>query len=221
MTTAEKIYTSLCILFSVLLVIGNLTYQKFVSLPLPFHTFQLSVGAVLYPLTFLLTDLIAEFYGKERANFCVRFAIIVNTLAAFIIAGMSILEATRWSKIDDATFHKVFGFYSIAFMGSLIACYTAQAVDIILYLWIRKLTNGKHLWLRNNGSTAISLFIDTTIVIGFMTAFGILPPEHMSLLIYNSYLYKLFFTICSTPLFYGGVWVMTFATARTTPAALK
>ncbi len=208
MILSEKIYTGLCALFSVLLVIGNLTYQKFVSLPVPFHTFELSVGAILYPLTFLLTDLIAEFYGKEKANFCVRFAIVMNTLAACIVAGMDNLEATWWSKIDNPTFHKVFGSYSIAFMGSLIACYTAQAVDITLYLWIRKITKGKYLWLRNNGSTAISLFIDTFIVISFMTAFGILSIEHMEALIVNSYLFKLFFTVCSTPLFYLGVGVI-------------
>ena len=76
MTKAEKVYTGLCGLFSILIVLSNLTYQKFVALPiLPFHTFEISVGAILYPLTFLLTDLMTEFYSKERANFCVKFAV--------------------------------------------------------------------------------------------------------------------------------------------------
>jgi uncharacterized PurR-regulated membrane protein YhhQ (DUF165 family) len=62
----DKIYTTICVLFAVLIVMGNMIYQKFVVLPiLPFHTFELSVGAITYPLTFLLTDLIAEFYGKK------------------------------------------------------------------------------------------------------------------------------------------------------------
>jgi uncharacterized integral membrane protein (TIGR00697 family) len=182
---------------------GNLIYQKFVFLPLlPFHTFELSVGAILYPLTFLLTDLITEFYSKEKANFCVRLGIFMNILAACIIAGMDYLEATTWSKIDDITFHKVFGLYSVAFVGSIIACYTAQTVDIILYLWIREITKGKWLWARNNGSTAISLFVDTFIVITFMTTFHVLPADRMWSLIINSYFFKLFFSICSTPLFY-------------------
>ena len=65
--------TSLCVLFAVLIVVCNLIYQKFVFLPiLPFYSFELSVGAIIYLLTFLLTDLIAEFYGKNKANFCVR-----------------------------------------------------------------------------------------------------------------------------------------------------
>lgn len=81
--TADKIYTILCVLFAVLIVMGNLIYQKFVFLPiLPFHTFELSVGAILYPLTFMLTDLIAEFYGKDKANFCVRLAIVMNITVA-------------------------------------------------------------------------------------------------------------------------------------------
>lgn len=206
MTRDESIYTSLCVLFSVLIVMGNLIYQKFVSLPIfPFHIFELSVGAILYPLTFLLTDLITEFYGKEKANFCVKLGISMNIFVACVIAGMDQLEATDWSKIDNGTFHKVFGLYSVAFIGSIIACYTAQMVDIILYLWIRKITKGKWLWARNNGSTAISLFVDTFIVITFMTTFHILPADRMWPLIINSYLFKLFFSICSTPLFYLSV----------------
>lgn len=199
----DSIYTSLCVLFSVLIVMGNLIYQKFVFLPiLPFHTFELSVGAILYPLTFLLTDLITEFYGKEKANFCVKLGISMNILVACIIIVMDQLEATTWSKVNDSIFHTVFGLYSVAFIGSILACYTAQLVDIKLYLWIRKITKGKWLWARNNGSTAVSLFIDTCVVVTFMTIFHVLPSDRMGPLIINSYCFKLFFSICSTPLFY-------------------
>lgn len=206
MAITEKIYVSICILFSVLIVVGNLTYQKFVTLDfLSFYKFQLSVGALLYPLTFLITDLIAELFGKEKANFCVKVGLAINILVAFIVMIMDNLPATSWSKINDQAFHNIFGFYTIAFVGSTIACYVAQTVDVIIYLWIRDKTKNKYLWLRNNISTAISLLIDTCIVIIFMTIFGILPEEQMFILIFNSYTWKLFFTICSTPLFYGCV----------------
>jgi uncharacterized integral membrane protein (TIGR00697 family) len=202
----ESIYTSLCVLFAVLIVVGNLIYQKFVFLPVPhFHTFELSVGAILYPLTFLLTDLITELYGKEKANFCVKLGLGMNIFVACAIATMVHLEATPWSKVDNGIFQQVFGLYTVAFLGSILACYTAQTVDIILYLGIRKITNGKWLWARNTGSTAISLFIDTFIVITFMAAFHVLPADRMWTLIINSYCFKLFFSICSTPLFYVGV----------------
>jgi len=204
MTIDEKIYTMICVLFAVLIIMGNMIYQKFVVLPiLPFHTFELSVGAIMYPLTFLLTDLIAEFYGKSKANFCVKLALIMNIIVAILITMMDKLNATGWSKINDIIFHRVFGLYSVAFIGSIIACYTAQLIDINIYLWVRKITNGRYLWLRNNSSTAISLLVDTSIVISFMSVFGALPIDKMGTLIINSYLYKLFFTICSTPLFYA------------------
>lgn len=203
MANVEKIYTGLCVLFSVLIVLGNLIYQKFVVLPVPFvHNFELSVGVILYPLTFLITDLITELYGKQRASFCVRMAIIMNITVACILSVMDQLPTTHWSTIDDKLFHQVFGFYNIAFIGSMLACYISQALDIVLYSWIRNLTKGKHLWLRNNGSTAISLLMDTGVVIGFMTLFGVFPKNQMWTLILNSYSWKLFFTVCSTPLFY-------------------
>jgi uncharacterized integral membrane protein (TIGR00697 family) len=205
MTKDEEIYTGLSVFFTSLLVLGNLTYQKFIVLKTPLYHFELSVGAVLYPLTFLLTDLITELYGKEKATFCIRWGMVMNILVALIISLMDALPATSWSKINDQTFHAVFGYYTIAFIGSLIACYTAQAVDVILYLWIRKITHGKYLWLRSNGSTCISLLIDTTVVIGFMTFFGIFSVAQMVPLILNSYSWKLLFTLCSTPLFYLSV----------------
>lgn len=206
---SDKIYTTLCVVFSLFIVVGNLIYQKFVFLPiLPFHIFELSVGAITYPLTFMLTDLIAEFYGKNKANFCVRLAIVMNIIIALVIMMMDKLNATEWSKIDNITFHRVFGLYSVAFIGSIIACYIAQLFDITIYLWIRKLTGSRWLWLRNNGSTAISLFIDTCIVINFMSMFGILPIDRLWPLIINSYLFKLFFTVCSTPLFYACVGII-------------
>lgn len=206
MKPEEPIYTSLCVLFSVLIVMGNLIYQKFVIISLfSFLTFELSAGAIIYPLTFLLTDLITEFYGKEKANFCVKLAILMNLIVASVISGMDQLEATSWSRVDNFIFHKVFGLYSVAFVGSVIACYAAQILDIIIYLWIRKITKGKWLWARSMGSTMISLFVDTFIVISFMIVFQVLPSEHMWPLIINSYLFKFFFSFSSTPLFYVSV----------------
>ncbi|MFV9876047.1 MAG: queuosine precursor transporter [Rickettsiales endosymbiont of Dermacentor nuttalli] len=216
MLITEKIYVGLCSLFSILIIVGNLTYQKFVSLNfLSFYHFQLSVGAILYPVTFLITDLIAEFFGKERTNFCVKVALTLNILVAFIIMIMDALPATSWSKISDQAFHNIFGFYLVAFLGSIIACYLAQTIDVIIYLWIRNKTKNKHLWLRNNLSTAVSLLIDTCIVIIFLTIFEILSKEQMYALIFNSYIWKLFFTICSTPLFYGCVSITNIMIKRT------
>jgi uncharacterized integral membrane protein (TIGR00697 family) len=202
MTNSEKIYTGLCILFTSFIVLGNLTYQKFILLPMPFYTLELSVGVILYPLVFMITDIITELYTKEKAMFCIRFSIVMNILVAFIITCMDHLRATPWSTIDNETFHAVFGHYGLAFISSLIACYVAQTIDVHLYQRIRQFTKGKYLWLRSNTSSCISLFFDTVIVIGLLTLFGILPVEHMGMLIFNGYIWKLLITLFSTPIFY-------------------
>lgn len=203
MTNREKIYIVLTVLFSVLIITGNLTYQKFVYLPIfSIYTFELSVGAVIYPATFLITDLIAEFYGRDHARFCIRLAIANNIIIALLVMFMSYLNATEWSRINNTLFNQMFGFYHVAFIGSIIASYVAQSIDIRLYLGIKKLTGDKYLWLRNNVSTAFSLFVDTCIVIIFMAIFGAIDAEQTSALIINSYTFKLFFTIAATPVFY-------------------
>ena len=155
MKIEEKIYTCLSVLFAILIVIGNLTYQKFISLPI--ISTELSVGAILYPLTFSLTGLIAEFYGKVKARFCVKLSLIMNIITAIIIIFMDNLNAVSWSKVDNEIFHTVFGKYLVNLIASITACYIAQLIDIRIYLRIKNITKNKFLWLRNNCSTIISL----------------------------------------------------------------
>lgn len=198
-----NLFTTLCLIFAVLLVLGNLTYQKIVYFPLfSFHSFTLSVGTLLYPLSYFITDLIAELYGKKKAQFCVRLALATNLIVVCIIAGMDKLEATPWSFLDNAAFHHAFGNYSVAFFASLIACSISQTVDIKLYLWLKKITYGKWLGLRNLLSTACSLLVDTSIVISIMAFSGLFPIEVTKDLILNSFGFKLLLSICTVPFFY-------------------
>lgn len=208
MTASEKLYSFLCALFAVLIVVGNLIYQKFIVLDLHFYKFEISAGVLLYPITFLITDLIAELYDKEKAKHCVTIGISMNILIACLILTVSKLDSTIWSNIDNLTFDKVFGFYSIAFAGSLIACYISQRIDIALYLFIKKLTNNRYLGLRNGISTSFSLLVDTTIVIFFMTSFGALPASQMINLVMSSYAFKLLATLFNIPLFYILIFIL-------------
>lgn len=209
MTPLDKTYLVLCGLFSALLITCTLTYKKIVFLPiLSFHTFTLSVAVVICPLMFMLTDLIAEFYDRKKASFCVKIAIATNIFVALLVSGMDVLQATPWSTVDDAKFHSVFGSYGLAFIACLIACYTAQLVDISVYLYFKNLTHGKQLWLRNNASTALSLLVDTFIAVGLLTMMGIYPKEHMWMVMMHTYSYKLFFTVCNIPFFYLLVWII-------------
>ena len=203
MKSAEKIYVFLAVFFSILVVIGNLTYQKFVTLPVGYGIgFELSVGAMVYPLTFFISDLLAEFYGRERARFCVKLGIVMNIIAVGIIYCFDKLQATPWSKITNEEFSKVFGSYSIAFIGSVLANYTSQWVDISVYLALKKWTKGRAIWLRNGLSTGLSLFVDTFIVLSFLTFFSIIPKEQLFSLLTNSYSFKIFFVVMNIPIFY-------------------
>jgi uncharacterized integral membrane protein (TIGR00697 family) len=195
-------------MFSLLTVTGNLTYRKFIHLDLPFHTFELSVGVLLYPLAFLITGLTSEFYGMNRAKFCINLGLGVNIFSAIIVSIMDILPATSWSEINDEIFHNVFGFYGVCFAASILACYISQLIDIRIYLFVKQLTKDKYIWIRNYASTSISLFIDTIVVIATLVAFDLLPKEQMWNVTLNSYGFKMFFTICATPIFYTAIFIV-------------
>lgn len=202
MQPEEKLYTILCALFTVLVVVSNMVYQKFVYLPiLSIYTFAISAGAIFYPASFLIINLITEFYGKERAKFCVRLSTTINITMCFLVQFIDGLEATQWSKVSNTTFNLIFGIYGFAILGSLIASYVAQMVDIRLYLIIKKLMNNKYLFLCNL-SSAISLLIDTAIVIVFIAIIGAAPYDQIFSLILNSYIYKVVFIIITTPIFF-------------------
>ncbi len=199
----EQVYTCLTAIFGVLIIIGNFIYQKFVYLPFGFYTFELSCGVITYPVTFLITDLIAEFYGKERARFTVKLGVALSIMVVGIIYLATSLQPTPWCLKISEEFNRVFGFFGIAFGCSLVATYCSQWLDVLLYLAIKKFTQGKLLGLRNFLSTSISLFVDTLIVLSLMTMLGAIPKSQYPILIFQSYGFKLVFSILAIPVFYG------------------
>lgn len=204
----ENLFVGLTTLFSVLVVVGNLTYQKFVVLDLSFASFELGVGVLMYPLTFVISDLLAEFYGKRRALLAVKLSVVMNLIVISLIQLYSFLPATSWSAVNDETFNLVFGKFGVAFVASLIACFISQNVDIIIYLFLKKTFKDRFLAFRNFVSTSVALLIDSSVIIGIMCYFEVLPIAKMAELIINSYSYKLFFAMLLSPLFYLVVCVM-------------
>lgn len=198
----ERVYTFLTALFVLLIIIGNFIYQKFAYVPFGFHTFEISCGVLTYPITFLITDLIAEFYGKKRARFTVKVGIVVSIIVVGILYIITSLEPTPWClKINDE-FNHVFGFFGKAFGCSMVATYCSQWLDVFIYLGIKQITNGKLLAFRNFFSTSISLFVDTFIVLSLMTLLKIIPVSQYPSLIFQSYSFKLLFAILAVPVFY-------------------
>ena len=165
------------------LFLGSLTMlnilgiTKFISLDFSLFgseiPFPIAVGVLAYPITFLCTDFISEIYGKKRANMVVWVGLILNLWVLFILwlggvlppgpalndAGEIIRDSNGWVfyEVRTATF--------AATSASMIAYVSAQFVDVHVFHYLKEITNGKYLWLRNNGSTLVSQLVDSTAVI--------------------------------------------------------
>ena len=210
---AAKIYLYLAALFITSLVVSNLIFQKFFYW-YPFdgtvfgsRLFELSVGILPYPITFLITDLISEIYGKRAANRVVTAGIFASFFSMGILLVSDIVPAMESSPVDDATFTKVFSLSPLAVLASMIAYLLAQFVDIRIYHFWKKLTKGKMLWLRNNFSTFASQFLDTFSVILLLSIFGILPWDLFYGLVLSGFIFKVLVAALDTPLLYLFVWM--------------
>jgi len=205
---AKKIYLYLAGLFITSLVVSNLIFQKFFYWR-PFEIslfgnqlFELSVGILPYPITFLITDLISEIYGKKKANEVVIAGIFASFFSMGILWIANTVPALENSPVDDTTFQSVFALSPVAVLASMMAYLGAQFVDIRLYHFWKKLTQGKMLWLRNNFSTFSSQFIDTVSVISLLSIFGVLEWDLFWGLILSGFLFKILVAALDTPLLY-------------------
>ncbi|CAI8400134.1 MAG: queuosine precursor transporter [Flavobacteriaceae bacterium] len=205
---AKKIYLYLGGLFITSLVVSNLIFQKFFYWR-PFELtvfgnqlFELSVGILPYPITFLITDLISEIYGKKKANQVVIAGIFASFFSMGILWMANVVPALSNSPVDDATFQTVFALSPVAVLASMMAYLGAQFVDIRLYHFWKKLTKGRMLWLRNNFSTFSSQFIDTFSVISLLSLFGVLEWDLFWGLVLSGFLFKVFVAALDTPLLY-------------------
>ena len=205
---ARNLYLLLAGLFITSLVVSNLIFQKFFYW-YPFDIkifgnslFELSVGVLPYPITFLITDLISEIYGKKSANQVVITGIFASFFSMGILLIANEVPAIKNSPIDDQTFNEVFALSPIAVLASMIAYLIAQFIDIRIYHFWKNLTQGKMLWLRNNFSTFTSQFVDSLLVIGLLSIFGVLEWTLFWGLVISSFLFKILVAALDTPLLY-------------------
>ena len=200
---AYKIYLALAALFITSLVVSNLIFQKFFYWNFfGLYTFKISVGILPYPITFLITDLISEIYGKKKANQVVMVGIFASFFSMAIIYVANNVPAIDTSPIGDELFTKVFGLSPIAVLASMIAYLFAQFIDIRIFHFWKDYTNGKHLWLRNNFSTFTSQFIDTLTVLLLLCSFGVLPWNIFYDLLISGFLFKVLIALLDTPVLY-------------------
>lgn len=203
---ANTIFLILAGIFIASLVSCNLIFQKFFSFDIVFgswnYTFEQSVGILPYPVTFLVTDLISEIYGRKKANLVVLSGLVASVFMLFVVAIADASLAASWSPVDNETFSKVFNLTGAAVFASMMAYLTAQFVDIRVFHFWKNLTKGKHLWLRNNGSTIFSQFIDTFCVLFLLCSLSVIAWEKFSILLINGFLFKVIVAFLDTPLFY-------------------
>ena len=203
----DRLYLILAGIFIASLVSCNLIFQKFfqIEIWLPFigyYTFEQSVGLLPYPVTFLVTDIISEIYGKKKAGQVVISGLIASIFMLLVVTVSGHVQATSWSAVDNETFSQVFGLSGAAVFASMIAYLIAQLVDVRVFHFWKKLTQGKHLWLRNNASTIFSQCIDTFSVLFLLCYFGVIPWEKLGILFINGFLFKICFAAFDTPIFY-------------------
>ncbi|MFT4780604.1 MAG: putative integral membrane protein (TIGR00697 family) [Psychroserpens sp.] len=210
---AQKIYLFLAALFITSLVVSNLIFQKFFYwYPMDIEIFgsklfEISVGILPYPITFLITDLISEIYGKKRANQVVIAGIFASVFSLLIIWVADSMPAIPNSPIQNSLFTKVFGNSVLAVFASMSAYLFAQFIDIQVYHFWKKRTKGRHLWLRNNFSTWFSQFIDTLSIIFLLCSFEIIPWESFKGLLISGFIFKVLVAFLDTPFLYLGVYL--------------
>lgn len=201
MDAAQKLYVWLCGIFCVCLVLGDVTGGKaFDSWVGP-----VSVGMILFPVTFLLTDVVNDFYGQRAARFVTLLGAGMATLAYAAL----VLTTALPSKPEDTYFQqeeyaKIFGGSSKLFVASIVAYLIGQFLDIRVFQFWKRLTESRHLWLRATGSTILSQLVDTvTINVIFWGGVADKTSGWIAAKILREYLIKVGIAIFLTPVIYA------------------
>lgn len=203
----ERIFLACAAIFIASLVSCNLIFQKFFTwTPFGLYHFEISVGLIPYPITFLVTDIVSEIYGRRRADQIVISGLIASIFVMTLILIAQAVPQTDWSPVSDKEFSTVFGLFGPAVFASMCAYLAAQFIDIRLFHFWKRLTKGRHLWLRNNGSTIISQLIDTIMVVSLLCIAGGIEWHRWYGLVENGFVYKVIFALLDTPFFYLANW---------------
>jgi len=174
------------------------------------YTMSVPAGVIAYPFTFLATDLVSELFGRKRAQMLVWVGFGMNLFMLLLMSINHWLPNSAGVSGGLDLFEGVYQFMVGNTIASMIAYLIAQSVDVRLYHFWKRLTKGKHLWLRNNASTTVSQLVDSTAIITILYLAGNLGDAITSvgaviILIINSYLFKFFFALFDTPFMYLGV----------------
>lgn len=202
MSIDEKNMKAFIILLSVFIgsiTIASVLTSKIVNV----FGFFVPAGILAYSVTFVCTDVISEIWGKERAK-----NVVIGGFVALVTVFIVVQIALVWPKApfwqgEDA-FHSILGSTSRVIIASFIAYFISQYHDVWAFHVLKKMTGNKHLWLRNNASTAVSQLIDSSIFIT-IAFYGVMP---IIPLIFGQWIVKVVIALLDTPIVYGVVWLI-------------
>ncbi len=198
--SADEKYTFLTVLFVLALAAANIIASKIVvifGIPAP-------AGIIVYPVTFMVTDVVSEAYGKGKAKRVVWTGFAMMILFLLITQAAIYLPPAPFYR-QQAAFRRVLGASSRIILASLVAYLASQTCDVALFHFWKRVTKDRHLWLRNNLATMTAQLIDTALFI-FIAFYGTYGFEDCLGLIGGQYLFKFVFALLDTPFVYLGVW---------------
>ena len=213
LTRAQKVYVVCAAVFLTALVIAEATAGKFFTafdlpftlrvLGVEFESVVMTAGVIAFPVTFVVTDVMNEYFGKAGIRFVTYVGLGCVVFAFGLLQVALAVPTAPNSPVPDAAFAAVFGTTTRVIVGSLVAYLVGQLVDIALFHRLRQLTGGRHLWLRATGSTLGSQFIDTFVVLAVAFAGQLALGEIVAITLFN-YGYKVLIAVGITPLVYVG-----------------
>lgn len=200
-TRRDIVYLALAGFFVTNAILGELTGGKLFNL----GPFTLSIGVIPWPVVFIATDLINEYFGRDGVR-RLTFMTIALIVYAFVVVFLAIqVPAASFSPVTDENFRAVFGQSLWIIVGSVIAFAVSQLVDVTVFWLVRHRTGGRFLWMRATGSTVVSQLIDSIVIIGiaFWLPGKVQTSEFLTVAASN-YSFKLIVALGITPLLYVG-----------------
>jgi queuosine precursor transporter len=222
MDVRTRLYFWLSAVFVTCLLLANILGVKLFRFELPLFgrviPVEHTVGMLTFPITFVLTDLLNEYYGKLAAR-RVTFVAFAMGLVAFVLVYIArtfpILSGIPGTATQDA-FENIFGAAALMYIASMVAFLFGSLLDIFLFGVFKRLTAGKMVWLRATGSTVISQLFDSFIVtIVFFIVLQALTggtPASMDFVLKTAltgYILKFVLSIALTPVIYAGRWAIS------------
>jgi uncharacterized integral membrane protein (TIGR00697 family) len=193
----QHLYLWLAGIFVTALIVGDLIGGRFFRVA----GRDLSAGMLLFPLTFVLTDVVNEFYGPVGAK---RLTYLGLGMAGFTFLMTKIVLALPTSPVGTPpqTVAAVLGASQRVYIGSICAYLVGQFSDIAIFGMFRRLTGHRFIWLRATGSTLVSQALDT-VVVNFVFLGGTQPVPAITRIIVSSYVIKIVFAVGLTPVIYA------------------